>query len=140
MTIVGVGHTIRTALAAQITDGGVNCLPYDTWTRNMGAAAALSVTTNRRFAKYNGNMALRSMSLGVLCYIIVSADVKASVRKGEEMVERVVEAIGGDTTLGYKVTEVEIDGESTADLYRDDNGQMLVVVELPVTIGVLPVS
>lgn len=139
-TFVGITHTVREALAAQITDGGVSCLPYDTWTRMMGNVAALSANATREIAVYNGGAHLRSLRLGVLVYTIVAGDTKASLRLGEQAVEQVMTAIGSDTTLGHVASGVDTDGPAVVDLYRDENGQMLQVHEVPIVITLLPQS
>lgn len=139
-TLIGVTAALRTALAAQITEGGVSCLPYDTWTRQMGSAAALSATTEREYAMFNGCAHLRTVRLGVLVYTLVAGDTRNSLALGEASVERVMEAIGADTTLGHYASGVEPNGPVSPTLYRDDNGQMLMMHEIPLSITVLPLA
>jgi len=139
-TYIGVTAAVRTALAAQITDAGVDCLPYDTWTRQMGNVATLSANVTREFAIQNGQAHLRTIRLAVLVYTIVAGDVTASLQVGEAAIERVIDAIGSDTTLGSMVSEAMPEGPSTADMYRDENGQMLQVHEVPLAISVLPIA
>jgi len=130
--VTGITLACRTALAAAITAGGLECRKYDTWDIDAGNIATLGLTRWGLPDDIDQAFGFRTVTLPVLIYQIVDASISDSLGYQETNVEDVVNGLARDRTLGGRVANSDVVSEASTDYYRVQGGPAYSIVAFDV--------
>lgn len=137
--VTGQTLAARTALAAAITAGGLTCRKYDSWDIDAGNIATLGLARWGLREEFDQAYGFRSIVLPVLIYQIVDGGVDASLGYQETNVEKVINGLARDRTLGGKVATSSVAGqEATTEYYRIQGGGAYSIASFDVEVSPFP--
>jgi len=129
MSVTGVHSAVRTAVAAAITRGGLDCRKYDTWDVRAGNIATLGLLELGLAEGPDQKYGARVVSVPVIVYQIIGNSIDASLAYQETNVEKAINGLGVDRTLAGLVAHSDIGSEPTQpSYYRTDSGAAYSVV------------
>jgi hypothetical protein len=99
MSVTGITLAARTALAAAITTGGLECRKYDTWDLDAGNIATIGLVRWGIRKGYDQRYGFQSLTLPVLVYQIIDGSIEQSLGYQESNVESVINGLAADRTL-----------------------------------------
>lgn len=138
MSVSGVTLAARTALAAAITNGGLECRKYDTWDIDAGNIATLGLVRWGLSDQSDQAYGVRRVVLPVLVYQTIDGSIADSLGYQEANVESVLDGLGADRTLGGEVAWSEVGDDVTQSYYREANGQAFAIASFDVTVQPFP--
>lgn len=132
MSVVGVTLAARTALAAALTTASLTCLAYDEWDGSgflatIGAAEWDLGGPDQRRGIY-------AITFTVLVYQVVDGAASVSIAYQEAALEKIVDNLSDDPTLGGKVGNSETSGDARQSFYAVPGGLRYSIVEIPVRV------
>lgn len=134
MSVQGVTAAVRTALAATLTDAAVTCLAYDEWDVSSGSLATVGAARWELADGQDQRTGIRAIVFDVLVYQHVDGGSSQSVAYLETAVEKIMDGLANDRTLGGAVTYADFDGDAVPSFYRLPNGQVYAVTSIPVRV------
>jgi len=136
MSVRGVTNEARAALAAAITSGGLTCRKFDTWDIKAGNIATLGLARWLVSEQNDQSYGFRAIVLPVLVYQVVNGSIEANMVYQEQNLEKVIDGLAADRTLGGKVVSSGVDAEDVQqEFYRvQGSGIAYAVASVDVTI------
>jgi len=139
MSVTGVHNAVRTAVSAAITSGGLTCRKYDTWDIRAGNIATLGLLEVGLSEGADQKYGARVVTVPVIVYQIVGNSIDASLAYQETNVEKAINGLGVDRTLGGLVAHSDIGSSPTQpSYYRAESGAAYSVVTF--NVDVMPFS
>jgi hypothetical protein len=138
VSVQGVTLTVRTALAATLTDAAVTCLAYDEWDISSGSLATVG---SARWEMNDGDdqrTGIRAIVFDVFVYQVIDGGFSQSMAYMETAVEKIMDGLASDRTLGSKVAYADVSGDAVPSFNRIPNGQVYAVTTIPVRVMPFP--
>lgn len=138
MSVQGITAAVRTALAAQVTAGGITCLAYDEWDVPAGSIATVGLVEWEVDEQRDQSYGIRAITATVIVYQLVDGSVRDSLAYHETSVERAIDGLGADRTLGCVVSNSEITESTPQVVFRNPGGQTMVTAAIKVRVMPFP--
>jgi hypothetical protein len=133
MSTAGVTQACRAGIAAAVTAEGVTCRKYDAWDVGSTSIATLGAATWDLRDTMDQEFGIRAITFPLYIYQIVDGSAEKSLEYQDINVQKVVDGLGKDRSLGGIVTNTEIDGLIESTFYRD-TAATYVVTQINVTV------
>lgn len=138
MSVQGITGNVRTALATQVTSGGVSCLEYDEWDVPSGSIATVGLVEWEIDEQRDQSYGIRALTASVIVYQLVDGSIRDSLAYHEANVERAIDGLGASRTLGGAVAHSEVVEATPQIVFRNTGGQAMVTAAIKVRVMPFP--